>query len=281
MLSCLRSLSAGVGLGALALIVQCAGCARVPAPRVQGTPPPVLLVVPTYTPTLIPEPDVPTATPAIAEPAPTMTSPAPVPVITSEPPALNVKSNLRAGPGMNYAIVGVLPQGTTVNPTATYDVWLQVDGQWWIHADLVDDVPRGLPQAESIPPTPIPTPAPTADPYKDPYRIATVEKFRQQVSLSCAIEADRLIIHDVPVFKGLQIGIKLGFHNHNPDFNKWHFYHSGNFSAEPGDEWAITVYPRNYWNFIGADQDVDYFTDEYNWLSLWVDDVWHSMVACE
>ena len=85
----------------------------------------------------------------------------------------------------------------------------------------------------------------------------------------------------MPVFKGLQIGIKLGFHNHNPDFNKWHFYHSGNFSAEPGDEWAITVYPRNYWNFIGADQDVDYFTDEYNWLSLWVDDVWHSMAACE
>lgn len=83
---------------------------------------------------------------------------------------------------------------------------------WWIRAAWVDNVPRGLPQVKSIPPTP-----PPADPYADPYRVATVEKFRQQVRVSCEIEADRLIIHNVPAFSGLEIGIKLGFHNHNPN----------------------------------------------------------------
>lgn len=80
---------------------------------------------------------------------------------------------------------------------------------------------------------------------------------------------------------GLEIGIKLGFHNHNPNIKRWHYYHSGNFSAAPGDYWEITSYPRNYWDYIGVDKDFDYFTDEYDSLSLWVDDVWHSTAACD
>ena len=210
------------------------------------------------------------------EPASPITRLVQIPAVTPEPPAIvNIKSNLRAGPGTHYGIAGVLPQGLTVNPTATYDAWVQVDGRWWIRAAWVDNVPRGLPQVKSIPPTP------PANPSADPYRVATVEKFRQQVRVSCEIEADRLIIHNVPAFSGLEIGIKLGFHNHNPNIKRWHYYHSGNFSAAPGDYWEITSYPRNYWDYIGVDKDFDYFTDEYDSLSLWVDDVWHSTVACD
>ena len=217
------------------------------------------LAVSTYTPTPISERIVPTArrpdislqalerveqladirtkrsdravTPAVMEPAFPITSLVRIPAVTPEPPAIvNIKSNLRAGPGTHYGIAGVLPQGLTVNPTATYAAWLQVDGRWWIRAAWGDNVPRGLPQVKSIPPTP-----PPADPSADPYRVATVEKFRQQVRVSCEIEADRLIIHNVPAFSGLEIGIRLGFHNHNPNIKRWHHYHSGNFSAAPGD----------------------------------------------
>lgn len=296
----IRFLSAAVGLSALALVVQCAGCAS-------GTKrlPPAFLSVAAYTPAPVSERSAPTAlrpdislqslerveqladirtkrsdrvaTPAVMESASAMTSLVQIPAVTPEPPAVvNIKSNLRAGPGAHYGLAGVLPQGLTVNPTATYDAWLQVDGRWWIRAAWVDNVPRGLPQVKSIPPAP-----PPADPYADPYRVATVEKFRQQVRVSCEIEADRLIIHNVPAFSGLEIGIKLGFHNHNPNIKRWHYYHSGNFSAAPGDYWEITSYPRNYWDYIGVDKDFDYFTDEYDSLSLWVDDVWHSTTACD
>lgn len=180
----IRSLSAVVGLSALALVVQCTGCAS-GAERFSQA----LLAVSTHTPTPLSERSVPTArrpdislqalerveqlaairtersdraaTPAVMEPASTLTSLGPIPAVTPEPPAVvNIKSNLRAGPGTHYGIAGVLPPGFTVNPTATYDAWLQVDGRWWIRAAGGDNVPRGLPQAKSIPPTPPPADIP-------------------------------------------------------------------------------------------------------------------------
>ena len=134
-----------------------------------------------------------------------------------------------------------------------------------------------LPQAESLPPTP----APRVDPCADPYRADTVEKIRQHVRVSCEIEPDRFTIHNIPAFNCVEIGIKLEFHNHNSDINKWSIIHYGHSSLEPGNYWEMLNSPNGYWEYIGVDKDFDYFTDKYNTFSLWIDDVLHSTVICD
>ena len=78
-------------------------------------------------------------------------------------PRTTVASNIRAGPGLQYSVLRVLPAGTAVQFTAQSPdgSWLQLqqDGSW-IFAALVQPVPLSLPvvggtaAAPSSPPTP-------------------------------------------------------------------------------------------------------------------------------
>ncbi len=133
---------------------------------------------PTFTPTTAPTAtqiaDTPTPTPSptrthtpTASPTATDTStptPQPTPTFTPTPgSAVNVQANLRAGPGLQYAVVEGRNDGDGVHPIAqTQDgLWLELSGGQWIYAPLVDNPPTNLPIARNIPPTPIlltPTP---------------------------------------------------------------------------------------------------------------------------
>ena len=94
-------------------------------------------------------------------------TPRPTPTFTPTPrPAVNVQANLRAGPGIQYDIVGGRNDGDDVHPIAqTHDgLWLELSGGQWIYAPLVDNPPTNLPIAQNIPPTPVPLPTPTPIP---------------------------------------------------------------------------------------------------------------------
>ncbi len=87
-------------------------------------------------------------------------------------PAVNVQANLRAGPGIQYAVVGGRNDGDGVHPIAqTQDgLWLELSGGRWIYAPLVDNSPTNLPIAQNIPPTPLPpTPIPASLPSTLPF----------------------------------------------------------------------------------------------------------------
>lgn len=104
--------------------------------------------------------------PLTAEPAAT-----PAPVANGAPSvtAANSAVNLRAGPGVNYDIVGVLAQGQSleiVGRNAEASWWLAAapDGLAWIAASVTtaSNVTAGIPIAPAPPPpTPLPTPLPT------------------------------------------------------------------------------------------------------------------------
>lgn len=109
----------------------------------EETPPPTLAAPGTRTPTRTPAP---TRTPrATRTPTPAPGSTVLLPAVSSGAGATTTgvvlqNSNLRAGPGVSYAIVGKAPQGTVltfVGANAAGD-WLQTDQQQWIAAFLVN-----------------------------------------------------------------------------------------------------------------------------------------------
>ncbi len=129
-------------------------------PQAQPTVTPIMevAVIPTFTPTVIP---------VIPEPTSTET-PTLVPTPTPAPnrAKTSVQANLRAGPGVDYQILGVLNENSSVVPVArTADrQWLKLDTGAWIFADLVDEVPRDLAVEANIPAPPPPTATPTSPP---------------------------------------------------------------------------------------------------------------------
>ncbi|HXV42732.1 MAG TPA: PA14 domain-containing protein, partial [Anaerolineae bacterium] len=148
-----------------------------PEAFVPETPSPTLepaataVVIETEEPTVTIEP---TATPTLVAPTPTAT---PQP----SPPSLTATTdlNIRSGPGLTYAIIGLLPAGQTANITG-----LSADGGWWqieysgvptgrgwvssryVVVQNVSTVPI-LPAPPVLiipPPAPTPTPVPTPTP---------------------------------------------------------------------------------------------------------------------
>lgn len=72
---------------------------------------------------------------------------------------VNRDANMRAGPGKQYGIVGVAPEGTRVDVegiTETADWYLLADGAW-IAASLLDNAPSNIPTVTAPPPPPSPT----------------------------------------------------------------------------------------------------------------------------
>ena len=90
--------------------------------------------------------------------SPTLTKPATGPVA-------NTGANLRAGPGTNYAIVGKVSAGQTLDLVATNQAgdWYKLASGPWIAKFLVDNAPADLPVPVGITKTPSPdeTPVPT------------------------------------------------------------------------------------------------------------------------
>lgn len=77
----------------------------------------------------------------------------------AQPPTVNVvQANLRAGPGVEFAIVGTAAQGDVLVLTGRNQVgdWVRLADDSWIFAVLVDNVPANLPVVQ-------PTPRATAD----------------------------------------------------------------------------------------------------------------------
>ena len=61
----------------------------------------------------------------------------------------NNNSNLRAGPGTGYAVVGSAPEGVALDIVAqnAQGDWYQLRNRSWIAGFLVDDAPVELPLA--------------------------------------------------------------------------------------------------------------------------------------
>ncbi len=131
------------------------------------TPPVEIATIPTFTPTVAVV--VSTATPTEA---PTLT-PTSTPVAQGQ---INIQANLRSGPGVVYDIVGVAAKGSTVIPVSqTRDrLWLKLNTGAWIFAELVDDIPLGLPVETNILAPPLPTATPTPPPATDVPPTATL-----------------------------------------------------------------------------------------------------------
>lgn len=143
-------------------------------PTMEPTVTPLVIVpdIPTYTPTPIPPPPAPTETPTLTL----------VPTSVPQQAHTKVNANLRAGPGVQYALVGQLPENTNLQPVSqTVDrLWFKLDTGAWIFADLVEDAPLVLPVEGDIPAPPpatathtpvaptavpsTPTPRPTSTP---------------------------------------------------------------------------------------------------------------------
>jgi uncharacterized protein YraI len=82
-------------------------------------------------------------------------------------PVANTNANLRSGPGTNFPRVGSVKAGdplalTGQNPAGD---WLQLAGEHWIAAFLVDNITDGLPIVEDLPEQPA---AATAQPAESP-----------------------------------------------------------------------------------------------------------------
>ena len=144
----------------LVAVLVTAGCNRGRSgqeepPTLEPTVTPLVIVVdiPTFTPTAIASAPTPTQSPTLT---PTFT---PVPLQAHT----RVHANLRAGPGVQYGLVGQLEEGTKVQPVSqTRDrLWLKLNTGAWIFADLVDEIPLGLPIETDIPVPPQPTPTST------------------------------------------------------------------------------------------------------------------------
>jgi hypothetical protein len=77
-------------------------------------------------------------------------------------PTTNAISNLRAGPGTDFAIVGSAETGAALDVVGQNSdgTWLSLADGSWIAAFLVNNVPAGLPVVEPTA-TPLPTAAPS------------------------------------------------------------------------------------------------------------------------
>ncbi len=156
--------------------LQSIAVAPVPAPTRTPTPKPPQTSTATATrqsTAVAPAPIIPTRTPTRAPPKPAVTK-SPSRVSTPTPtvlfPHTNVGSNLRAGPGVAYDVVGVLAKDARVQPVfrSADRLWLKLVTGVWIHATLVDNIPAGLPTETPRPaPSPAPSiPAPTSAPVQ-------------------------------------------------------------------------------------------------------------------
>ena len=131
-------------------------------------------------PTLSPDAVVPTFTPT-PEPLAAL-EPTDTPVATDRPlPSMRVNANLRAGPGINYPILGGRVRGALVELVGKTEdgTWLLLDNGNWVFASLVNDVPPVLPVVTSTPPAPtseVPTatlvPSTVPEPGDSPQSIA-------------------------------------------------------------------------------------------------------------
>ena len=74
------------------------------------------------------------------------------------------KLNLRAGPGENYSVLGVIERGTAVNPVTTKDDWMQIDPP----ANAFAFVAAMYLKQEAPAPTPAPAPVPQPVPAPTP-----------------------------------------------------------------------------------------------------------------
>ena len=77
------------------------------------------------------------------------------------------KLNLRAGPGENFSVLGVIERGTSVNPVTTKDDWMQIDPP----ASAYAFVAAMYLKQQALAPAPEPAPAPT--PVPEPQTMAT------------------------------------------------------------------------------------------------------------
>lgn len=92
----------------------------------------------------------------------TTTGTSTVSVPAGDTPTANAISNLRAGPGTDYAIVGSAETGSALDVVgqSADGTWLVLANGAWIAAFLVDNAPTGLPVVEPTA-TPEATPAAT------------------------------------------------------------------------------------------------------------------------
>lgn len=92
-------------------------------------------------------------------------------------PTVNRNSNLRAGPGINYAVVDTVPAGTLLALDGQNQIgtWLRLASGAWIAAFLVDNVPdlpvvalpASVKSTSTATPTVSPTPTPTPTPVPE------------------------------------------------------------------------------------------------------------------
>jgi hypothetical protein len=105
----------------------------------------------------------------------TTTTPATAPVSapTTNGATANAISNLREGPGTDYAIVGSIDPGAALDVVGqnTDGTWLALADGTWIAAFLVNNAPTALPIVEA---TAAPLPTPTATEVLTPTAIPTV-----------------------------------------------------------------------------------------------------------
>ena len=97
--------------------------------------------------------------PTVVEEAPELI-PTTIPESLQVSPVTNTGSNLHIGPGTDFPRAGKLYAGTPVRPVAlTSDgAWLKLDMGHWIAAQLVDNIPPGLPLVPLVEPRPTATP---------------------------------------------------------------------------------------------------------------------------
>ena len=90
------------------------------------------------------------------------------------------KLNLRAGPGENYSVVGVLERGTTVSEVITKGGWVQIEAPtstyafvaaMYLKQEAVPAVVVNPTPPVPTTPTPTPTPPPTPTPVPEPQPI--------------------------------------------------------------------------------------------------------------
>lgn len=91
----------------------------------------------------------------VATPKPT-TPPTP----TQPASIVNSSANIRSGPGTAYPIISSASAGQkiTIMGRTTAGDWLKLTGQGWIFAELVDNIPRGLPYIKPAASSPTATP---------------------------------------------------------------------------------------------------------------------------
>jgi uncharacterized protein YgiM (DUF1202 family) len=83
------------------------------------------------------------------------------------------KLNLRAGPGENYSVVGLLEKGATVSEVETKGDWIKIEAPtnafafvaaMYLKQEAAAPVATNLPPPVEIAPTPAPTPTPVPEP---------------------------------------------------------------------------------------------------------------------